>query len=289
VTRYLTRAIAGEVPTADEWDDHLIAFHRIYDDVTSSAISLFRTSGGETSYEFLARRVRELAPEARDILDVGCGDGTLLARIAHEYGNGVALYGVDLSPDEIDRARSRLPAASLRTLDAAKADLGQKSYDAIVSHLTFLIMSRPADVLTRVRDALRPRGILAFVTEDLSAQGSVLQFAGSVLASLRTRLPTFAPAIPRREPIERDEVLGALLDDVGLGDRTVERIELRASFSREQVWAFVERTYALGLLELSLRRELREHVDAMLGKISEKNATFSMILPLRLVAARARS
>ncbi len=288
MTRYLIRALAGELATTDEWDDHLLAFHRTYD-VTSRSISHFRTSGGETSYEYLARRVRELAPRARDILDVGCGDGTLLARIADEYGEDVGLYGVDLSQDEIDRARRRLPAVSLRRLDAATSELGQKSYDAIVSHLTFLILSRPADVLRQIRDALRTGGILALVAEDLSAQSSILQFAGSALASMRARLPAFAPAIPRREPIERDEVLGALLDGVDLGDRAVERIELRASLSREQVWEFVEHTYAIGLLEPPLRRELRDHVDAEFAKISEKSATVSMMLPLRFVVAQARS
>ncbi len=289
MTPYLARVIAGEVPTADEWNDHLLAFHHRYDDVTSGVVSLFRTSEGETSYQVLARRVRELAPDARDVLDIGCGDGTLLVALAREYGAGLILHGVDLSPDEIDRARKRIPAATLQVLDAATNDLGRNAYDVVVSHLVFMIMTGLRDVLVHARAALRPRGILAFVTEELSAQESIVTFARSVLGSLRTQLPAFVPIVPDREPIERDEALRALLNGAGFGDCTIERLELQAALSREQAWTFVEHTYALGLLDPSIQRELRDHVAAAFAKIAGNDATVSMTLPLRLVVARALS
>jgi SAM-dependent methyltransferase len=165
--------------------------------------------------------------------------------------------------------------------------MGQNSYDAVVSHLVFMVMSRPRRVLENAHAALRAPGILAFVTEDLSTKDSILTLGRSMLTSLRETLPAFAPVIPQREPIERDDVLLALLDDIGLPHHAIERFELRASLSRDQVWTFLGQTYAFGLLEAPLRYELRASLDAMLGEISESGAATSMTLPLRLVVARA--
>ncbi len=145
MTRYLERVIAGEMPAVQEWNDHLVAFHRTFPDVTGEALGAFRTDDGATSYELAARRLRAIAPNARRILDVGCGDGRLLELLDRTY------HG---------------------------ENLGRKNYDAIVAHLSLTIMSRLGDALARVAAALGSGGVFLAITEDLAAEDSILRFVG---------------------------------------------------------------------------------------------------------------
>ena len=45
----------------------------------------------------IARLIREIAPGARDILEIGCGEGALLERLARAYP-AARLTGIDITP-----------------------------------------------------------------------------------------------------------------------------------------------------------------------------------------------
>src|SRR5271155_5408107 len=111
-TSYMRRLIGGETPSIDEWNEHLIAFHSRFENATSGPLSLMRTTEGETSYQILTRRVAEVAPAARAVLDIGCGDGLLLRKVRRAYSYPVELVGIDLCQVELDRARGMLDGAT---------------------------------------------------------------------------------------------------------------------------------------------------------------------------------
>jgi SAM-dependent methyltransferase len=56
-------------------------------------------------------------------IDLGCGKGELLARLADRYASGV---GVDLSPDLLAEARSRAPAVEFVEADATRFDTSRR-------------------------------------------------------------------------------------------------------------------------------------------------------------------
>jgi SAM-dependent methyltransferase len=66
---------------------------------------------------YYQRRLAEIyklsVPPGMRILELGCGDGELLARLQPAYG-----YGIDLSSQLIDRARSKFPGLHFETGDA---------------------------------------------------------------------------------------------------------------------------------------------------------------------------
>ena len=272
--------------TVDEWNQYLVTFHRTFDD-TSSSFARFRDAQGRTSYEVLAQRLRELAPHARDVLDVGCGDGTLLREISRVYAHPIALHGVDLSEAEVARARAALPQATIRCADAA-AGLGRANEDAIVSHLSLMIVARIRAVLHNAAEALRPGGVLAFVAEDPGASDSIFTFVGSVFAAAREQLSVLG-AIPEQESLERDSVVFAVLAQTGFGDASIERFSVRASLRVEELWHFVERTYVVGLLDYDLREKLRALVVERARGLTGGDGHVAMSLPLRLVTARLRA
>lgn len=100
--------------------------------------------------------------EPTRVLDAGCGTGRVALELA---GRGVAVVGVDLDPDLLDRARAKAPSltwieADLATM--ADLDLGG-SFDVIVAAgnvIGFVAADRRAEVVAACAHHLAPGGRL---------------------------------------------------------------------------------------------------------------------------------
>ncbi|TFV59805.1 class I SAM-dependent methyltransferase [Mycobacterium sp. PS03-16] len=113
-----------------------------------------------------------------DVLDVGCGDGLLAARLAPVSRS---VTGIDSDADALARARDRLAGAHTVTLaeaDFLVFDPGPRRFDLITFVATLHHMPlRPA--LERARGLLTPTGQLAVV--GLSANRTVRDWLFSAL------------------------------------------------------------------------------------------------------------
>lgn len=87
----------------------------------------FKDYDAET--EHVARLLGKLAPDARSVLDVGCGTGEHAVRLHSRHGYEVG--GLDIEPAFIELARKKLPSADFWQGDMADFDLGRR-FDAIV-------------------------------------------------------------------------------------------------------------------------------------------------------------
>ncbi len=94
-----------------------------------------------------------LAPQAGEqILDLGCGDGVLTARIA---ASGAHVLGVDTDPDMLEAARAR----GLQVEQADGQALGfESSFDAVFSNAALHWMPDQNAVAAGVWRALKPGG-----------------------------------------------------------------------------------------------------------------------------------
>jgi len=110
----------------------------------------------ETRLAYLADLL-ELLPEHPDVLELGVGAGVRSSQILAERGR---LTGVDLSREQLRRARERLPGATLVHGDFAAVELPAASFDAVVSF--YALNNLPQDELgPLLRDVarwLRPGG-----------------------------------------------------------------------------------------------------------------------------------
>jgi ubiquinone/menaquinone biosynthesis C-methylase UbiE len=288
MTRYLERLLAGETPTADDWNQHLLAFHAAFEDTTSGPLSKLRTAGGETSYEFTARRIRELAPNATSILEVGCGDGALLAELSRRFGSATPLTGIDLSNDEVARARGKVPSAQLYRGDASVDDLGLERYDVAVAHLSLMGMARSRAALCSVRRALSACGILVLVVEEFSEDDSLVRIAGASLSSVRDRIPGLLAPIPEGEPVYTNVALSDLLYDCGFGQLSIEMLHVWARLPPPEAWGILERSYPIGLLTAELKAEIRAAFYKSVELRRSPNGLLHAKLPLRFVVARVQ-
>lgn len=283
MTRYLDRVLAGESPSASEWNEHLVEFHGKFDDVMYASASLLRTADGETSYELLARRAFENVPDAAAVLDIGCGDGTLLVEIEKRFGTDVRLAGVDLSAREIERARARLPRAELHVANAAQWAFATATHDIVVAHLSLRVMSGINAVLTGARNALRESGALEAVIELPSQSDSLGRMLGAAAAEVKAAYPRFVPSVPDwREAFDVAGFTRRLVDAGFANEVSVEYFDVAASVSADQLMRVCERMYPFGLLADDLRRKVRDALlrDAALDVNAEGLTTISMSLAL---------
>lgn len=87
---------------------------------------------------------RSLPGGSASLLDVGCGDGSLLATVAERWPD-VRLAGVDLRPERIEEARAKVPDAQLVVGSADALPFDDDSFD-VVTAIT-LLSSLPSDAM----------------------------------------------------------------------------------------------------------------------------------------------
>jgi len=120
-----------------------------------------------------------LAPRAGErILDLGCGDGVLTAKLA---SMGCHVIGVDASAAQIYAARKLDLDARIMNGEALDFD---SEFDAVFSNAALHWMSNPAKVIAGVRRALKPHG--RFVAE-FGGHGCVAKIRKALVEALNRR------------------------------------------------------------------------------------------------------
>ncbi|MFD5339920.1 class I SAM-dependent methyltransferase [Streptomyces hawaiiensis] len=110
-----------------------------------------------------AGRLRGWLPgRAGDVLDLGCGTGSL-SLLASEQGHRVR--GVDLSPAMVTLAREKLAGRDAVFLvgDAAAPPIGEQRFDAVLVRHVLWALPDPGRALRRWCGLLRPGGRLVLV------------------------------------------------------------------------------------------------------------------------------
>lgn len=155
-------------------------------------------------HEVIAR----LAPQGARVLDVGCGEGDLMALLIAE--RGVAARGLEISPEGVSACMARGLAVVQGDADQDLAVYPDDAFDAAILSKTLQEMRRPRGVLEALA-RVAPRLIISFRNYGYWRFRSHLLFSG--------RMPT-KPGRPwhSAEAIHPCTVrdMAALFDDVGL-------------------------------------------------------------------------
>ncbi|WP_326565457.1 class I SAM-dependent methyltransferase [Amycolatopsis rhabdoformis] len=230
-------------------------FLRSYHDARPEAASELAERGrvvgdGRSVYEVFADRVvaakgntdtnTEAKPQA--VLDLGCGDGALLAALKTR---GVAkVAGLDLSPGQLAAARKRpeLGEADLKEGRAQKLPFADNEFDTVVSFMALMLMADVEQVVAEVARVLAPGGTLAI------GVGGGGREAMEVF--LKVARPLFA-VVPqeRRVPVAGDprtrtrEGLDQLLTPKGFEPVGWERIVVDFGGTPDEVWQTCHDSY----------------------------------------------
>jgi predicted TPR repeat methyltransferase len=137
-------------------DDPKRIVERGYDAIADRFAAWQQTISDETRLRYLADLL-ELLPEQPHVLEFGVGAGVQSSRMLAEHGR---LTGVDLSREQLRRARERLPGATLIHGDFTALELPPASFDAVVCFyvLNNLPQEELPPLLFRVAEWLCPGG-----------------------------------------------------------------------------------------------------------------------------------
>src|SRR5690349_3557374 len=111
---------------------------------------------GDPKNRFLDEAIAGL-PDGARVLDLGCGAGVpSTRRLAERF----QVVGVDISAEQLRRARAAVPGATFRHADLMQVELAPESFDAVTSFYAIAHVPREhhGELFARVAGWLRPGG-----------------------------------------------------------------------------------------------------------------------------------
>ena len=131
----------------------------------------------EAPWPRLKRVIEFIEPLAggSQVLDLGCGNGIPATR---EIAKSHTVTGVDISSEQIRRARANVPPATFRCADVREVELPAEAFDAIVA--LYLIDNVPAadypSLFEKVAGWLRPGGRILLSAEPGDDEGRLYEW-----------------------------------------------------------------------------------------------------------------
>ncbi len=129
----------------------------------------------------------ERLAEGIRVLDVGCGSGRTMNRLAELYPNS-RFAGMDLSAEAIANARGEAAQKGLRNIEFTERDLTgfdrtaePESFDFITTFDAVHDQARPLDVLRGIHRALKPDGL--YLMQDIRGSSHVRKNIGHPLGT----------------------------------------------------------------------------------------------------------
>ena len=127
------------------------------------------------------------------VLEVGVGTGLSLPL----YPKGVQVTGIDVSPEMLERARSRLTrdglgrGVELHVMDAERMSFADNSFDKVVAMYVVSVVPHPQRLVDEMRRVCKPSGEI-FIVNHFHSPNPIVGGVESLLAPL-SRLVGFHP------------------------------------------------------------------------------------------------
>ena len=141
----------------------------------------FASRGMPRYQEMLGEIMRCLPDDAAEILELGCGTGSLTALLARRYSNA-KIMAIDGSHEMIELARGRLGSVAVPREQVAfveslfeDLDLPECAYDLIASNMSLHHIVDKGPFYRRLHESLRPGGMLVLGDELVGALPHVQQ------------------------------------------------------------------------------------------------------------------
>ena len=202
--------------------------------------SAYHASDGAAYHRFLGRWTERLAttfaefagvPTDGDVLDVGCGTGSLAAEISKRAG-GSRVMGIDVSEPYVAFARQRhaSPSLAFETGDAAAIRFADGAFSAALAQLVLTFVPHPGRVVGEMARVTRPGGVVAAAVWDFCGGLVYQRLFWDTVAALdpeagRARDRLFS------HPLSQPDQLQALWLSAGLGDVETGSLTVRMDYA----------------------------------------------------------
>lgn len=224
LTRAYTAGGRGDAENADTLSERRRVSH-VYERYTASSRKhrdwSAENAGNAAIRAELVDTVLGLAGDAlfsaREILDLGCGSGWWLGRMADNDRVTATLHGLELLPERVTAARTRVPQAAIALGDARALPYPDRSFDVVTLFTVLSSLSTWEDAESALHEAqrvLRAGGVLLvweprlrnpLNRDTLLVEDRRLRHAlGS--ARIEARTTTVLPALARRLGSRTDQL-----------------------------------------------------------------------------------
>jgi trans-aconitate 2-methyltransferase len=241
---------------------------------------LYLRYADERGRPFVDLVARVGATRPADVVDLGCGPGTL-TRLLAERWPGAVVRGIDSSPEMVEAARRDVPGVAFEVADLRAWAGSGAEVDVLVSNATLQWLPDHLDVLPRLLDRVRPGGWLA-----VQVPGNF----GEPSHTLRTELAARAPYVDHLRgvavPASHDpEAYLAVLAERGWSVDVWETTYLHVLTGEDPVFTWVSATGArptLQALPPGLRESFEEEYRARLRE-AYPDRGHGVVLPFRRI------
>lgn len=132
---------------------------------------MLRSHTWRTAENSAAYLLEDLAP-GQDVLDVGCGPGTITVDLAERVPGGKVI-GLDRSDDVLAKAADLAVARGVENVEFEVGDIfelphADASFDVVHAHQVLQHLGDPVGAMREMRRVLRPGGVLAVRDADYS-------------------------------------------------------------------------------------------------------------------------
>ena len=179
-------------PDSNALVNHLRTIHQEHTGFTEVCASFCRDETGRNSYEWLA----ELVPnnESLRVLDLACGSGPLL-KILFDRNKNLNLIGVDMCPEELALAKTRLINSGVNLIESKAQKLttiDDNSIDIVLCHWALTLMDPILPVLDEVRRVLTSEGrFVALVDGPMSAAPNYKEVHDLIYSYVQEEIPNY--------------------------------------------------------------------------------------------------
>ena len=172
--------------------DHLRTIHQEHTGFTEVCASFCRDETGRNSYEWVA----ELVPnnESLRVLDLACGSGPLL-KILFDRNKNLNLKGVDMCPEELVLAKTRLKNSGVNLIESKAQNLtaiNDNSIDIVLCHWALTLMDPIVPVLDEIKRVLTSEGqFAALVDGPINAASGYAEVHDLIYSYVQEEIPSY--------------------------------------------------------------------------------------------------
>ncbi len=261
-------------------------YHRHHPGITARVFARGRTDDGLSSYDLLAALVPDGDVGRARVLDLGCGDGYLLERLLARGLSPDRIAGADMSPEELSLARRRVPGVRLLCERAQTLSLAADSFDYVLSHLAFMLMSEIDTVVEQLARILVPGGLFATVVGGGPRLGDAFERFVDLLNEFFRDRPGRPPPIGDRRAYSDQGLAELFAPASGFEPPTIRDAGLHLDGPFEAVWASLSSVYDLHGVSARDRDEFRERFAARVSDITTDDGMVKCTMFVRLVTCR---
>ena len=188
-----TKSLARNLhPNGNALVDHLKTIHQENTGFTEACASSCRDEAGRNSYEWLSEVVPDNA--SLSVLDLACGSGPLL-KILFDRNKNLNLKGIDMCPEELVLAKTRLKNSGVNLIESKAQNLtaiNDNSIDIVLCHWALTLMDPIVPVLDEIKRVLTSEGqFAALVDGPMNAASGYAEVHDLIYSYVQEEIPSY--------------------------------------------------------------------------------------------------